>query len=73
MKRSKTIKRASRTFLLERLKSSEYPYSCSLCIFYNNCKFLDFDCRDFDTSEYSFVVKKKLVHRQRRRNDKTRD
>ena len=74
VKRSKTIRRVSRTFLLKRTKDSEYPYACSLCIFDNKkCKFSDFDCEDFDTFEYSFVVKKKLVHRQRKRNDKTGD
>lgn len=61
VKRAKMVKRGSRIFLLSRVKDSEYPIACGACSLMNRtCKFSDFDCGNYDTKEYSFVVKKKL-------------
>lgn len=61
VKRAKMVKRESRVFLLSRVKDSEYPIACLACSLRNRkCKFSDFDCGNYDTKDYSFVVKKKL-------------
>jgi hypothetical protein len=61
VKRAKMVKRESRVFLLSRVKDSEYPIACLACYLrYRTCKFSDFDCGNYDTKDYSFVVKKKL-------------
>jgi hypothetical protein len=61
VKRAKTVKGRYRIFLLSRVKDSEYPSACIACYLrYRKCKFSDFDCVDYDTKEYSFVVRKKL-------------
>lgn len=61
VKRAKMVKRGFRVFLLSRVKDSEYPSVCIACSLRNRkCKFSDFDCGNYDTKEYSFVVKKKL-------------
>lgn len=61
VKRAKTVKVRSRIFLLYRVKDSEYPNACLACILMNRkCKFSDFDCENYDTKEYSFVVKNEL-------------
>ena len=61
VKRVKIVKGRSRVFLLSRVKDSEYPIACIACYLRNRkCKFSDFDCGNYDTQEYSFVIKKKL-------------
>lgn len=61
VKRAKMVKRGSRVFLLSRVKDSEYLSVCRACSLMNrSCKFSNFDCGNYDTKEYSFVVKKKL-------------
>ena len=59
IKRGKTIKKF-RVFL-ERIEDSEFPYACRYCLLKNKrCSSMGFDCNDYDTYSYSFVVKKKL-------------
>lgn len=61
VKRAKVVKGESKIFLLSRVKDSEYPSVCIACYLrYRTCKFSDFDCGNYDTKDYSFVVKKKL-------------
>lgn len=61
VKKVKTVKGESRIFLLSRVKDSEYPIACIACYLrYRSCKFSDFDCGNYDTKEYSYVVKKRL-------------
>lgn len=61
VKKVKTVKSESRIFLLSRVKDSEYPIACIACYLrYRSCKFSDFDCGNYDTKEYSYVVKKRL-------------
>ena len=55
--------------LLKRLKDSDYIDFCDFCIFKNkkNCKLNGFDCVDYDSFSYSFIVNK--VYKKKKPRD----